>query len=118
LRPRERRNASKSLIVKDFTHFANAVPSTKIKIAARNFGKNMPSCVSSVVKVSSYLIMVITVMAAVAELKIASQFISTLFTGFVYTLTLGLGLAFGLGSKDVVSDFMQEWYQTTKKELK
>jgi small-conductance mechanosensitive channel len=69
-------------------------------------------------KVSSYLIMVITVMAAVAELKIASQFISTLFTGFVYTLTLGLGLAFGLGSKDVVSDFMQEWYQTTKKELK
>ncbi len=69
-------------------------------------------------KVSSYMIMVITVMAAVAELKIASQFISILFTGFIYTLTLALGLAFGLGSKDVVSEFMQEWYKTSKKELK
>jgi len=69
-------------------------------------------------KVSSYLIMVITIMAAFAELRIAQQFISTLFTGFVFTLALGLGLAFGLGGKDVVNEFMSEWYKSTRKDLK
>lgn len=69
-------------------------------------------------KMSSYMIMTIAVLAAVAELKIAQQFISTLFTGFVYTLTLALGLAFGLGSKEVVGEFMREWYTAKKKELK
>ena len=68
-------------------------------------------------KVSSYLIMIISTMAAIAELNIAQQFISTLFTGFVVMLALALGLAFGLGSKSVVEKVMQEWYQKTKKEL-
>lgn len=69
-------------------------------------------------KMSSYLIMVISIMAAISELRIAQQFISTLFMGFVFTLALGLGLAFGLGSKEVVGEFMQDWYKNTKKELK
>ncbi|MBI5151723.1 MAG: hypothetical protein HZA34_04105 [Candidatus Pacebacteria bacterium] len=69
-------------------------------------------------KMSSYLIMVISIMAAISELRIAQQFISTLFMGFVFTLALGLGLAFGLGSKEVVNEFMQDWYKNTKKELK
>jgi hypothetical protein len=69
-------------------------------------------------KVSSYLIMVIAIMAAVAELNIAQQFIATLFTGFVAMLALAFGLAFGLGSKNVVDEFMSEWYSNTKRELK
>lgn len=69
-------------------------------------------------KVSSYMIMVISIMAAIAELKIAQQFISTLFMGFVFTLALALGLAFGLGSKNAVSEMMDEWYRNTKKDLK
>jgi len=68
-------------------------------------------------KVSSYLIMIISTMAAIAELHIAQQFISTLFTGFVITLALAFGLAFGLGGKSVVEKMMQEWYSKTKKEL-
>lgn len=69
-------------------------------------------------KVSSYMIMVISIMAAIAELRIAQQFISTLFMGFVFTLALALGLAFGLGSKNAVSEMMDEWYRNTKKDLK
>jgi hypothetical protein len=59
-----------------------------------------------------------SIMAAIAELRIAQQFISTLFMGFVFTLALALGLAFGLGSKNAVSEMMDEWYKNTKKDLK
>lgn len=69
-------------------------------------------------KVSSYMIVVISVMAAIAELNIAAQFIATLFTGFVAMLALALGLAFGLGSKGVIEKMMTEWYENTRKELK
>ncbi|HAV15269.1 MAG TPA: hypothetical protein DCX25_02990 [Candidatus Pacebacteria bacterium] len=69
-------------------------------------------------KVGSYLIVIISVMAAIAELNIAAQFISTLFMGFIAMLALGFGLAFGLGGKTVIEKMMIEWYDTTKKELK
>ncbi|HAU99017.1 MAG: Conserved cytoplasmic membrane protein, CmpX protein [Microgenomates group bacterium GW2011_GWF2_45_18] len=68
-------------------------------------------------KVSSYLIMVMSFMASIAELKIAEGFISTLFMGFVVTLSLALGLAFGLGGKSVIEQLLQEWYKKTKSEL-
>jgi hypothetical protein len=65
--------------------------------------------------VASYLIMVIAVLAAVNELGIAQQFITTLFTGFVASITIAVGLAFGLGSKDTVAKAMDEWYKELKK---
>lgn len=69
-------------------------------------------------KISSYMIVVISVMAAIAQLNIAQQFITTLFTGLVITLALAFGLAFGLGSKGVVEKIMGEWYEKTRQELK
>lgn len=68
-------------------------------------------------KVSSYLVVVITVMAAISELKIAQEFISTLFIGLIAMLALAFGLAFGLGSKDVVNKIMLSWYERMKKEM-
>jgi hypothetical protein len=69
-------------------------------------------------KVSSYLVMTIAVLVAVSELGIASEFIMILFVGFVATISVGLGLALGLGGKDVVAKMLDEWYDKTKKELK
>lgn len=68
-------------------------------------------------KISSYLVVIIATMAAISELRIAQQFITTLFIGLVSMLALGFGLAFGLGSKDVVSKMMMEWYQKMKKDI-
>ncbi|HZZ98506.1 MAG TPA: hypothetical protein VFG51_01105 [Candidatus Saccharimonadia bacterium] len=68
-------------------------------------------------KVSSYMIVVISVMAAIAQLNIAQQFITMLFTGLVATLAIAFGLAFGLGSKSVVEKMMQEWYEKMRKDL-
>ncbi len=67
-------------------------------------------------KFTSYLIIVMTVMAAISELGIAQTFITTLFTGFVAAAALAFGLAFGLGSKDTVSQMMSEWYSKFKRE--
>jgi hypothetical protein len=68
-------------------------------------------------KIASYSVMVVTVLAAVSELGIASEFIFILFVGFVITISLAFGLAFGLGGKDVVNMMMTEWYKKTKSEV-
>lgn len=66
--------------------------------------------------VTSYLVMVVAVLASISELGIAQAFITTLFTGFVASVAIALGLAFGLGSKDTVAKFMDEWYSRMRKE--
>ncbi len=69
-------------------------------------------------KIASYTVVTIALLAAFSELKIASEFINILFIGFVAMLSLGLGLAIGLGAKDLVSKILVDWYQTLQKELK
>lgn len=69
-------------------------------------------------KVASYTVITIAVLAAFSELKIAESFINILFIGFVAMLTLGFGLAIGLGAKDVVGEILSDWYKDLKKELK
>lgn len=68
-------------------------------------------------KLASWLIMIFSLLAAVSELGIAEQFINTIVIGVVATLSIGLGLALGLGSKDLVNSVLTEWYQRIKKDL-
>ena len=69
-------------------------------------------------KVSSYLVLIITVLAAINELRIASEFIMVLFIGFITMLSLGFGLAIGLGGQDVIRNMLSKWYKQTSKEVK
>ncbi len=69
-------------------------------------------------KISSYLVLTIAILAGVNELRIASEFIMVLFVGFVTMISLGFGLAIGLGGKDVVNDMLTKWYKQTSKEVK
>lgn len=69
-------------------------------------------------KLSSWVVMIFAVLASVSELGIADRFINTLITGVVATLSLGLGLALGLGSKELVSELLTEWYKGVRRELK
>lgn len=68
-------------------------------------------------KIASWIIMVFSLLAAISELGIAAQFINIIITGVVATLSIGLGLALGLGSKDLVNTILTEWYQKIKKDL-
>ena len=69
-------------------------------------------------KISSYAVMVVTVLAAISELGIAQEFILIIFIGFVVMISLGFGLALGLGGKDLVSKILNDWYKKFKKDTK
>jgi len=66
-------------------------------------------------KLARWLIIVISVMAAVSELKIAQTLVETFFQGLTWTVTLALGLAVGLGAKDLVGQILRDWYDHTVK---
>ncbi len=65
-------------------------------------------------KVASYMVITISLLAGVAELGIASEFIRMLFAGVVFAFASGLGLAFGLGGQDTVKKMMIKWYDKSK----
>ena len=69
-------------------------------------------------KISSYLVVVFALLAAINELGVAQTLVNTLFMGFVGMLALGFGLALGLGAKDLVAKILAEWYENFKKEIK
>jgi hypothetical protein len=56
--------------------------------------------------VARWAIWVFAILAALDQLSVASGFIQTLFTGIVVSLSLALGLAFGLGGRDAAARYI------------
>ncbi|MCX6816887.1 MAG: hypothetical protein NTZ93_03410 [Candidatus Beckwithbacteria bacterium] len=69
-------------------------------------------------KIASYLVVIVAALASINELGIAQSLINILFIGVITTLSLGIGLAIGLGAKDLVSQMLNEWYSQGKKKKK
>ena len=67
-------------------------------------------------KLSSYLVMILTLMVAFSELGIARDFILILFVGMVLALALGIGLAVGLGGQHLVKHLVESWTAELKHE--
>lgn len=57
-------------------------------------------------KITYYLVIGFAIMAALNQLKIADELIQTLFMGIVFALSLGAGLAFGLGGKEAAARYI------------
>lgn len=53
--------------------------------------------------ITKWVIWVFAILVALSQLGIAAGFIQTVFTGLVVALSLGLGLAFGLGGQEAAS---------------
>ena len=53
-------------------------------------------------------IWIFAILAILHQLGIARPFMETLFTGFVAMLVISLGIAFGLGGKDVAAEILQD----------
>jgi len=69
-------------------------------------------------KLSSYLVVTLAILASVSELGIASDFIMVLFIGFIAMISLGFGLAIGLGGQEVIKKILDNWYSQFQKETK
>lgn len=54
-----------------------------------------------------YAIIVFAVLAALTQLEIAPELVQMLFAGFVFALSLGFGLAFGLGGRDTANRYIE-----------
>ena len=58
--------------------------------------------------VTKWSIWVFAILAALSQLGVAETFVQTLFIGFVFALSLGAGLAFGLGGRDAAADAIEK----------
>lgn len=58
--------------------------------------------------VTKWSIWVFATLAALSQLGVAETFVQTLFIGFVFALSLAVGLSFGLGGRDAAADTIQK----------
>jgi small-conductance mechanosensitive channel len=57
-------------------------------------------------KVAQYSIWIFAVLAALAQLNVATAFVQTLFTGVVIAVSLAIGLSFGLGGQKAAERYI------------
>jgi hypothetical protein len=63
---------------------------------------------------TNYAVIGFAVIAALNQLGIATVVVNTLFIGLVASVALAVGLAFGLGGRDVASEMTRSWYERGK----
>lgn len=61
-----------------------------------------------------YAVIGFAVIAAVNQVGIAPNVVNTLFVGLVGSIALAVGLAFGLGGREVASEITHSWYEGGK----
>lgn len=57
---------------------------------------------------AKWAIWIFAFLAALAQLQVAAAFVQTLFAGVVVALSLGFGLAFGLGGQDAAARYLEK----------
>ena len=78
-----------------------------VRGATAEGGFTNPETLSNVVRTTVWAFAIVV---AINQLGIATNLITTLFTGFVGALAIALGLAFGLGGRDLASRTLENWY--------
>jgi hypothetical protein len=66
------------------------------------------------VLITRYGVMGFAIIAAVNQIGIANNLINILVSGLVFSLSLAVGLAFGLGGQGVASEVTRSWYEGGK----
>lgn len=66
-------------------------------------------------KLARVVIILIALFAAIDQLNIARGLVTTFFQGLTYTVVLVVGLAVGLGAKDLISKILTDWYEKIHK---
>lgn len=63
---------------------------------------------------TNYIIIGFAVIAAIDQLGIAATLINTLLIGLIGSVALAIGLAFGLGGREVAAQITQKWYESSQ----
>ena len=66
-------------------------------------------------KVARYAIWIFAILAALAQLNVATAFVQTLFTGVVIAAALAIGLAFGLGGQGAAERYIEHLQSEIRK---
>ena len=82
-----------------------------VRVSVERIKVGFGAMVSAIIKWS---IWIFAILAILYQLGVAKPFMETLFTGLVAMLVISLGIAFGLGGKDVAAEILQD----LKKKLK
>jgi hypothetical protein len=82
-----------------------------VRSSATEVGLNKPGMLATVTR---YAVIGFAIVAAVDQLGIAETVVYTLLIGLVGALALALGLAFGLGGRDVAAQITQKWYDDSR----
>jgi len=78
-----------------------------VRGATAESGFSNPETLANVVRTAVWAFAIVV---AINQLGIATNLINTLFTAFVGALAVALGLAFGLGGRDLASRTLENWY--------
>src|SRR5437764_9411635 len=81
--------------------------------ATASAGFTHPDVIANLVRAA---IWVFAVIVAVNQIGVAQTLVNTLFMGAVALAVLALGLAFGLGGRDVAARLLQQWYSSAKQQ--
>jgi hypothetical protein len=65
-------------------------------------------------KLTQYVVLGFAVIAAIDQLGIAATLVNTLLIGLIGSVALAIGLAFGLGGRDVAAQITQKWYESSQ----
>lgn len=65
-------------------------------------------------KVARYAIWIFAILAALAQLNVATAFVQTLFTGVVIAVSLAIGLSFGLGGQTSAARYLDYLHSEIK----
>ncbi len=63
---------------------------------------------------TQYIILGFAIIAAIDQLGIAAGLVNALVYGLIGSVALAIGLAFGLGGRDVAAQITQNWYQSSQ----
>jgi len=85
-----------------------------VRGAASSAGFSNANLVSNIAR---YAILFVAVIAALGQIGVASTVINTLFIGTIAALALALGLAFGLGGRDVAARIWENGYNSAQSNL-
>ena len=89
---------------------ANAVAGL-VRGATRSAGFHRPELIANVARGAVWLFAIIV---AVNQIGIAQELVNTLFMGTVALIVIALGLAFGLGGRELAAELMRKWYSEAK----